>query len=111
MQLERYTEAEAAFRSLAKRDPEHELFAQHGQSWCCIKKGDWRGALEAALSATRLDRFDLTTAFLAYSKDRLFGQVPDAAEREVALGTRFWAELHDHAEMHSDEAREDEDRE
>ena len=61
--------------------------------------------------ATRLDRFDLTTAFLAYAKDRLFGTIPDAAEREAELGTRFWAELQDHAEMHSDEAREDEDRE
>ena len=61
--------------------------------------------------ATRLDRFDLTTTFLAYAKDRLFGHIPDAVQREAELGDRFRAELRAHAEMHSDEAREGDDRE
>jgi tetratricopeptide (TPR) repeat protein len=104
LQTERYAEADAAFRRLGVADPEHELFAQHGQTWCRIKRGDWRGALDVALSATRLDRFDLTTAFLAYAKDRLFSQVPDAAQREAELGERFWAELHEHAALHGDAA-------
>jgi Flp pilus assembly protein TadD len=104
LQLERYSDAEGVFRSLRRLDPDHELFAQHGQTWCRIKSGDWRGALDVALSATRLDRYDLTTAFLAYAKDRLFGNMPDALEREAKLGDRFMVELHEHAELHSDEA-------
>lgn len=103
LQLERYADAEGAFRLLRRLDPEHELFAQHGQTWCRIKRGDWRGALDLALGATRLDRYDLTTAFLTYAKDRLFRDVPDAAQHEAELGDRFMAELHDHAELHSDE--------
>lgn len=106
LQLGRYTEAERAFRRLRQLDPDNQLLAQHGMTWCRIKKGDWRGALESALTATRLDRFDLTTRFLAYAKDRLFGQVPDAAQRERDLGESFLAELRDYAELHAGETAE-----
>jgi Flp pilus assembly protein TadD len=101
LQLEQYNEAEAVFRSLRTLDPSHDLLAEHGQAWCRIKKGDWRGALDVALSAARLDRYDLTTAFLSYAKDRLFGRVPDAAAREADLGERLRLEMRDHAEYHS----------
>src|SRR5436189_254214 len=53
LQLGRYTEAERAFRRLRALDPDNQLLAQHGMTWCRIKKGDWRGALESALTATR----------------------------------------------------------
>lgn len=104
LRLERPVEAEAAFRRLATLDPEHALFALHGQTWCRIRRGDWRGALEAALGATRLDRYDLTTAFLAYARDRLFTEAPDWEAHERELGERFQAELVEHAELHAEDA-------
>jgi hypothetical protein len=103
LQLERYSDAEAVFRSLRKLDPTHELLAQHGQTWCRIRRRDWRGALDVALNATRLDRYDLTTAFLTYAKDQLFGSAPDAERREAELGERLRAELYEHAELYSDD--------
>jgi tetratricopeptide (TPR) repeat protein len=101
--LERYREAEGVFWALAAADPEHALLAQHGSTWCLIKQGNWRRALEAALEATRLDRFDLTTALLAYARDRLFTRVPDAARREAELTDRFLAELREHEELHAED--------
>jgi hypothetical protein len=56
-----------------------------------------------ALTATRLDRFDLTTAFLAYARDRLFARVPDAAQREAELCERFLAELKEHQDQHGED--------
>src|SRR5207237_77500 len=104
LELERYAEAEAAFRRLAAVDPEHELVARHGQAWCRIRQGDWRGALEAALDMTRLDRYDLTTAFLAYARDRLFGSVSESDTREAELGERFRSEMLEHLEWHGQDA-------
>jgi tetratricopeptide (TPR) repeat protein len=101
--LKRYREAEDVCGALRARDPEHALLAQHGITLCRIKRGDWRGALDVALTATRMDRFDLTTAFLAYAKDRLFSRVPDAPRRESELGDRFLAELKEHENLHGEE--------
>jgi tetratricopeptide (TPR) repeat protein len=103
--LGRYSEAEAAFRRLAALDPDRDLLAQHGRIWCRIKRRDWRGALEFALYVAKADRFDLTTALLAYAKDRLFTRVSDAdaAARERALEERFLAELQEQAELYSAE--------
>ncbi|HKN47086.1 MAG TPA: tetratricopeptide repeat protein, partial [Candidatus Polarisedimenticolia bacterium] len=103
LRLDRYREAEVVFGSLSALDPEHEVLAQHGRTWCRIKRRDWRGALDVALTATRLDRLDLTTAFLAYAKDRLFTRVPDSEQREAELAERFLAELQEHDELHGDE--------
>lgn len=101
VQTERWAEAEAAFRALPALDPASELLAQHGRSWCRIRRKDWRGALDVALGAARLDRYDLTTAFLAYAKDRLFANPPDAEAREAALGERLHAEMAEYAELFS----------
>jgi hypothetical protein len=101
--LKRYAEAEEACDALRRSDPEHALLAQHGMTLCRIKRGDWRGALDVALNATRLDRFDLTTAFLSYATDRLFRRVPDAEPREADLTERFLAELREHEDAHADE--------
>jgi tetratricopeptide (TPR) repeat protein len=101
--LKQYDDAEAACSALRASDPDHALLAQHGITLCRIKRGDWRGALDVALSATRLDRFDLTTAFLAYAKDRLFHRVPDADRREAELVERFLAELHEHEDAHAED--------
>jgi tetratricopeptide (TPR) repeat protein len=103
LRLGRYGEAEAAFKQLAALDPDRDLVAQHGRIWCRIKRRDWRGALEFALFVAKADRFDLTTALLAYAKDRLFTRVSDAdaAAREADLEARFLAELQDQAELYS----------
>ncbi|HEX5502539.1 MAG TPA: tetratricopeptide repeat protein [Thermomicrobiales bacterium] len=108
LQLERYPEAEAVFRRLRATDPDGQLVAQHGLTWCRIKEQDWRGAFDTALGATRLDRYGLTTAFLAYARDRLFGRAPDAAAREADLAERFAAELREHYELHSGDGLADE---
>ncbi|HEY8599964.1 MAG TPA: tetratricopeptide repeat protein [Thermomicrobiales bacterium] len=97
-----YREADAIFRQLGTVDPEAELLARHGRIWCQLKRGDWRSALEQALGAARADRYDLTTALLAYARDRLFTRVPaeESAAREAALEARFGAELRDYAELY-----------
>jgi tetratricopeptide (TPR) repeat protein len=102
----RYADADAAFRQLAAIDPEHDLVAFHGRIWCAIKRGDWRSALELSLGATRIDRYDLTTALLAYAKDRLFTQPPagEAAAREAELSERVKAALWEHSALHADDA-------
>lgn len=102
-QLKRWSEAEKVFVQLQKLDPEHDLVVLHGRIWCHIQKRDWRSAFDVALETTRLDRYSLTTALLAYAKDRLFSRVPDALEQEAALGARVMAELRDHVDVHSTE--------
>ena len=98
----RYPEAETAFRRLQSVDPEHAVFAQHGRIWCRIKAGDWRSALELAIGATHADRYELTTALLAYARDRLFSEMSahEAAAREDALGARLLLAMREHAEQH-----------
>lgn len=99
--LGEYREADAAFRQLGALDPDAELVARHGRIWSQIGRGDWRSALEQALGAARVDRYDLTTALLAYARDRLFTRMPQPAiaAREAELAARFGAELREHAEI------------
>jgi tetratricopeptide (TPR) repeat protein len=105
LRLEQYTEAERVFRTLREHDPEHEVLAYHGQIWCRIKRHDWRGALDVALTTTRLDPYSLTTALLAYAKDRLLASISpaEALARERELGERFSSELREHADAHGDD--------
>ena len=103
LQLGQWDEAETSFVSLQRLDPEHELIAQHGRVWCRVEKRDWRGAFDLALEATRLDRYELTTALLTYIKDQLFGQAANQEAREAELDRRVMAELREHAELHSGE--------
>ena len=100
-----FREAEAVFRRLQVVDADHFVFAQHGLIWCRLGRGDWRGALELAIGATRADRFDLTTELLAYARDRLFTRMPadEAAARESALAEQFMASLRQHAELHRED--------
>lgn len=102
LDLGRHEEAAGVFRRLMTADPDHVLPAQHGLTYCMIKARNWRGALDVALETIKLDRFDLTTDFLAYAKDRLFSRVPDAERVESALRGRLIAELREHAELHGE---------
>jgi Flp pilus assembly protein TadD len=101
--LARFDDAAAVFRRLLSIDPDHGLVAQHGLTFCMIKSQNWRGALGVALDTIKLDRYDLTTNFLAYAKDRLFSRVPEAERVEGDLGDRLIAELREHAELHGDD--------
>ena len=94
--------ADTIFRQLGALDPEAELVARHGRIWCQLRRGDWRSALEQALGAARADRYDLTTALLAYARDRLFTRVPqdEITTREAALEARFAAEMREYAELY-----------
>lgn len=113
--LGQYREADATFRRLRALDPESDLVARHGRIWCQIKRRDWRSALELSLGAAKADRYDLTTALLAYARDRLFTRVPagEIEVREAELEGRVMAALHEHAELYSADllgAGEDEER-
>jgi Flp pilus assembly protein TadD len=103
LNLDRYQDAAGVFRRLQATDPDHVLLAQHGLTFCMIKSQNWRGALDVALETIKLDRFDLTTNFLAYAKDRLFSRVPDAERVEADLRERLIAELREHAEQHEED--------
>ena len=103
LNLERYQDAAAVFKRLLAADSDHGLVAQHGLTFCLIKSQNWRGALDVALETIKLDRFDLTTNFLAYAKDRLFSRVPDAERVEKDLRERLIAELREHAEQHGED--------
>jgi tetratricopeptide (TPR) repeat protein len=103
LNLGRYEEAAGVFRRLTTEDPDHVLLAQHGLTFCMIKSQNWRGALDVALETIKLDRFDLTTNFLAYAKDRLFSRVPDAERVEKDLHERLIAELREHADLHGED--------
>jgi predicted Zn-dependent protease len=104
LHLERYAEAEATFRALGERDAAALLMVQHGIMWSRIKRSDWRGALDVALDATRLDRHGVTTRFLAYARDRLFARPPNALEREAELLRQLRDELDEYAELHTTDA-------
>lgn len=101
--LERYSDTEATLRCLSQRDRTAQVMAQHGIVLCRARCEDWRGALDQALEATRIDRFGLTTAFLEYAKDGFFGGLVDAAEREAELMRRLHEEMDEYAEEHSSE--------
>lgn len=107
LRLGQFRDAERAFRRLARVAPDDRLVAEHGMIWCNLKRGNWRGAFDVALGATRLDRYGLTTSLLAYAKDRLFGQVADAASREAELEERVLDEVRQQYEAYSGEAAGD----
>lgn len=104
LRLGQFREAERAFRRLARVAPDDRLVAEHGMIWCNLKRGNWRGAFDVALGATRLDRLGLTTSLLAYAKDRLFGQVADSASRESELEERVLDEMRQQYEAYGAEA-------
>jgi len=103
LHLGRYPEAELAFRALGERDPTAKVMVEHGIIWSRIKRSDWRGALNEALDATRLDRHGLTTQFLRYAKEGLFRRPPNAAEREAELLRHLREEMQEYAELHASE--------
>ena len=104
LHLNRYADAELTFRGLRDKDSAAQLMAQHGIIWCRIKQADWRGALQSALDASRLDCYGVTTKFLAYAKDRVFGGPLATPETEAELLKSLCGEMDEYAELHCSEA-------
>ena len=103
--LGEFSTAAEAFERLRRLDVEdgHETFACHGQIESLLRAERWRDALDAAISATTLDRHSLTTDLLAFVTVMLFG----AAEQRVAPGwtdldQRLKAERATHRQLHAD---------
>jgi Flp pilus assembly protein TadD len=103
LHLNRYADAEIRFRELREKDTAAYLLAQHGISLCRMKRGNWRGALEAALDASLLDCYGVTTKFLAYAKDRVFGNPAAASQTETELLENLCREMDEYAEQHGSE--------
>jgi tetratricopeptide (TPR) repeat protein len=99
LQVARWDEAERVFSQLRRLDSEHELTMLYGCIWCQIQKQNWYRAFDLVLQATRLDRYNLTTALLSYVKDRLFDRVKNDQQRKDELGKRIMAELRTSAEL------------
>ncbi len=102
--LQRYADAEGRLRALGEKDAAARIMAQHGIIWCRIKRSDWHGALDAALFASRLDCYGVTTQFLTYAKERVFGTVIESAKREAELFRHLREEMEEYAEMRTPEA-------
>jgi tetratricopeptide (TPR) repeat protein len=85
LQLNREDEAADLFAKLRKvdGDQDHELYAIHGLVMTEIKRRNWRRALELAIDATRLDRYDFTTLLLRFISSKLFDQDCEVSEEEL----------------------------
>lgn len=104
LRLERFDEAADAFRTLRRIDPapEHEIYAIHGLVMTEVLRRDWRRAIDLIIEATRMDRYDLTTSFLAYISSNLFGTSAAADIPLHDLIARFDAEQRDHRRLHAE---------
>jgi len=100
MQCERLDEAAAIFRRLEHADTEHELYAIHGQVMVEIRRRAWRRALALAIEATRLDRYDFTTALLSYISSKVFDQESEITEQEMF--ERFERDHREHRRLHAE---------
>jgi hypothetical protein len=85
LQLNREDEAARVLGKLRQmdRDQDHELYALHGLVMTEIKRRNWRRALEFAIEATRLDRYDFTTLLLKFISSKLFDQECEVQEKEL----------------------------
>jgi tetratricopeptide (TPR) repeat protein len=101
LQLGRFDDAAAAFQTLRRSDADHELYAVHGLVMTEIRRHSWRRALDRAIEATRLDRYELTTILLAFVSEKLFGKT-EGAVSEAELFARFEEEHREHRRLHAE---------
>jgi tetratricopeptide (TPR) repeat protein len=104
LQLERFDRAAELFRALRRIDPspEHEVYAVHGLVMSEIRRADWRRAMDYVIEATRLDRCDLTTNFLAYISGQLFGASTGPQVALAELVTSFESGQREHRRLHAE---------
>jgi tetratricopeptide (TPR) repeat protein len=105
LELDRLDEAGAAFAQLRglEDDPEHELYALHGLFEVEARRGDWRRALELAVDASKLDRYERTTDLLAFATAQLFGEAERPAPSRADLDAALAASRVEHRRLHSDQ--------
>ena len=102
LQLDRLDQAASVYTTLRSidTDPEHELYAVHGLVMIEIQRKNWRRALDRAIDASRLDRYESTTALLAFISSQLFAEESDIQEEE--LRERFAQEHQQHRLLHAE---------
>lgn len=93
----------AVYQRLRELDEPHELYAWHGMIEVEIRRERWRRALDLAIQATRLDRYDLTTELLAYVARRLFGDGDRPGHAWQDLQSLLASERAEHRRMHAEE--------
>ena len=81
----------------------HSVYAAHGRIEALLRDGQWRGALDAAIEATRLDRHQLTTELLSYAATRLFGPGDHPCLPWQELEATLAAERDEHRLLHDEE--------
>jgi tetratricopeptide (TPR) repeat protein len=102
-QLDQLDQAASVYQRLRHlgMDDEHELYALHGLIMIEVKRRSWRRALDLAIQATRLDRYEFTTTLLAFISGRLFGKTGgEVTEKE--LTARFEEEHREHRRLYAE---------
>lgn len=95
-----------AFTHLRRVDDHdgHAIYAAHGQVTALLRGERWRTALEAAIDATRLDRYQLTTDLLSYAATKLFGPRGHPCRPWEELESALAAEREEHRRLHDEES-------
>jgi tetratricopeptide (TPR) repeat protein len=83
-------------------DDGHEVYAYHGLIRVELMRENWRGALDYAIDATRLDRDDLTTQLLAFIAKQAFGQGQGTTMTWSELEPAFAREAREHHRIHGE---------
>lgn len=104
LELGDFDDAVKAFRSLLDADdePGHAVYAYHGMIEVEMRRDRWRRALDLAISATGLDRHQLTTDVLAFVTAQLFGEADRPAPARDELEDRLARHRLQHRQAHLD---------
>lgn len=103
--LGNWDEAVAGFSRLRSIDAEsgHEVYAYHGMIEAELQRQRWRRALDLAIDATRVDRYDLTTQLLAFVVAQVFGESDRPAPTRAEVDAALAEERAQHRRFHSEE--------
>ena len=82
----------------------HAIYAAHGQVTALLRDERWRAALEAAIDATRLDRYQLTTDLLSYAATKVFGPRDHPCRPWDELESALAVEREEHHRLHEEES-------
>jgi len=85
---------------IADTEPGHDVYAYHGMILGEMLRERWRQALDLAIDATRIDRYDLTTQVLAFIVGRVFGQSERTAPTWEEVQAALAEEAADHRRLH-----------
>lgn len=102
LDLGEYDAALDAFRRLRDLDaePGDAVYAYHGMIEVEIRRDRWRRALDLAISASALDRHQLTTDVLAFVTAQLFGDADRPAPPREEIERRMVERRAQHRQAH-----------